>query len=80
MVFLSKIDSKRLNANGDFVACEASQCGGYTLEAELGIIPNGKAEPDYLGDYKGVVSQLHTDSDQTENNDLTQTMKSLNAW
>jgi len=31
------------------VGCEAFQCGGYTLEAELGIIPNGKAEPDYLG-------------------------------
>ena len=40
---LGWIRSKRLNANGDFVACEASQCGGYTLEAELGIIPNGKA-------------------------------------
>ncbi len=23
--------------------------GGYTLEAECGILPNGKAEPDYLG-------------------------------
>lgn len=29
--------------------CNAPQCGGYTLEAELGIIPNGRAEPDYLG-------------------------------
>lgn len=29
--------------------CEASNCGGYTLEAELGITPNGYSEPDFLG-------------------------------
>lgn len=43
------IESKRLNGGGEIVACTSSNCGGYTLEAELGIIPNGLAEPDYLG-------------------------------
>lgn len=27
----------------------ARNAGGYTLEAELGIVPNGRAEPDFLG-------------------------------
>lgn len=31
------------------MACESSNCGGYTLEAELGITPNGYSEPDFLG-------------------------------
>ncbi len=31
------------------MACDAPNCGGYTLEAELGITPNGYAEPDFLG-------------------------------
>jgi hypothetical protein len=43
------IRSKRLDRNGETIACEAPNCGGYTLEAELGIIPNGYSEPDYLG-------------------------------
>jgi hypothetical protein len=43
------IKSKRLDGHGDVVPCNAPNCGGYTLEAELGIIPNGHAEPDYLG-------------------------------
>ena len=46
---LGWITSKRLNREGNIVTCEAPQCGGYTLEAELNIIPNGRAEPDYLG-------------------------------
>jgi len=29
--------------------CVSTNCGGYTLEAELGITPNGYSEPDYLG-------------------------------
>jgi hypothetical protein len=29
--------------------CYAPQCGGFTLEAELGISKNSKSEPDYLG-------------------------------
>lgn len=46
---LDWIPSKRLNSNGISIACNASNCGGYTLEAELGITPNGFSEPDYLG-------------------------------
>ena len=29
--------------------CSARNGGGYTLEAELGISPNGYAEPDFMG-------------------------------
>lgn len=43
------IESKRLNASGVVIPYKASNGGGYTLEAELGIKPNGYAEPDYLG-------------------------------
>lgn len=43
------IDSHRLNKAGHSVACNAPNCGGYTLEASLGIIPNGVSEPDYEG-------------------------------
>lgn len=43
------IGSKRLDKDGLIIGCDAPQCGGYTLEAELGIIPNGYSEPDYLG-------------------------------
>jgi len=46
---LGWIKSKRLDKSGAIVPCESSNCGGYTLEAELGIIPNGYSEPDYLG-------------------------------
>ncbi len=46
---LDWIDSKRLDRQGNIVSCNAPQCGGYTLEAELNIIPNGRSEPDYLG-------------------------------
>lgn len=43
------IKSKRLDSNKNILPCEAPNCGGYTLEAELGISPNGYSEPDYLG-------------------------------
>lgn len=43
------IDSKRLSSDGTPVPCDASNCGGYTLEAELGVTPNGFPLPDYLG-------------------------------
>lgn len=43
------IDSKQLAANGDLRPCNAPQCGGFTLEAELGIPKNSKGEPDFLG-------------------------------
>jgi hypothetical protein len=46
---LDWIPSKRLDVSGKPMPCDASQCGGYTLEAELGIIPNGLSEPDFLG-------------------------------
>jgi MvaI/BcnI restriction endonuclease family len=46
---LGWINSKRLDRNGDILPCDAPNCGGYTLEAELGITPNGYSEPDYLG-------------------------------
>lgn len=46
---LGWITSKRLDANGNIMPCISSNCGGYTLEAELGITPNGYSEPDYLG-------------------------------
>jgi hypothetical protein len=43
------ITSKRLDGEGRLLPCNSSNCGGYTLEAELGIRPNGRAEPDYDG-------------------------------
>lgn len=43
------IPSMRLNAARELVPCPAPNCGGYTLEAQLDIVPNGRAEPDYLG-------------------------------
>jgi hypothetical protein len=46
---LGWIDSKRLDSNGNVLPCRSSNCGGYTLEAELGVTPNGYAEPDFMG-------------------------------
>lgn len=46
---LNWIISKRLDKNGNILPCTSSNCGGYTLEAELGITPNGYSEPDFLG-------------------------------
>ena len=46
---LGWIDSKRLNREREIVSCLAPNCGGYTLEAELGITPNGYSEPDFKG-------------------------------
>lgn len=46
---LGWIDAKRLDAHSNILPCVSSNCGGYTLEAELGITPNGNSEPDYLG-------------------------------
>lgn len=46
---LGWINSKRLDGKGDVLPCRYSNCGGYTLEAELGVTPNGYSEPDYLG-------------------------------
>lgn len=41
--------SIRLNKNGEVQPYNARNGGGYTLEALLGVIPNGRAEPDFLG-------------------------------
>lgn len=41
--------SIKLNKLGQIQPYKARNGGGYTLEALLGIIPNGRAEPDYLG-------------------------------
>lgn len=46
---LEWITSKRLDKHGNVLPCPSPNCGGYTLEAELGITPNGYSEPDYLG-------------------------------
>jgi len=46
---LGWINSKRLNNKGEILSCPAPNCGGYTLEAELGIRPNGYADPDFHG-------------------------------
>jgi hypothetical protein len=43
------IDSKQLGAGGVVKPCQAPQCGGFTLEAELGIPKNSVGEPDFWG-------------------------------
>lgn len=43
------IPGTRLRADGQAIPYTASNGGGYTLEAELGIRPNGNAAPDYQG-------------------------------
>lgn len=46
---LGWIPSCRLDKMGMLLPCNSSNCGGYTLEAQLGITPNGYSEPDFLG-------------------------------
>jgi MvaI/BcnI restriction endonuclease family len=43
------IDAKRLVKGGKVIECNGINCGGLTLEAELGVEENGAAEPDFLG-------------------------------
>lgn len=43
------INSHRLDGQGNIHPCASSNCGGLTLEAQFGIIPNSKAEPDFEG-------------------------------
>lgn len=46
----SPIHGKKLDrSSGKTVAYNARNGAGYTLEAELGISPNGNSEPDFLG-------------------------------
>lgn len=43
------IEGNKLNSDGVGNPYNAPNGGGYTLEAELGIKPNGYSEPDFLG-------------------------------
>lgn len=43
------IPSQKLNSDLSPSPYKAQNGGGYTLEAQLGVAPNGIAEPDYLG-------------------------------
>lgn len=43
------IAAKRLRMDGSVVPCRGANCGGHTLEAELGVPANSRAAPDYLG-------------------------------
>jgi hypothetical protein len=49
IVLAGRHTSRRLDATGQIIPYRASNGGGYTLEALLKIIPNGRAEPDFLG-------------------------------
>lgn len=46
---LGWIDPKRLNKQGEILACKGQNCGGLTLEAELGVSQNSLSEPDFMG-------------------------------
>lgn len=46
---MGPVASMRLDRSGNRIAYKARNGGGYTLEALLGIKPNGDAAPDYLG-------------------------------
>ena len=46
---LGWVISKRLDSDGNILPCRSPNCGGYTLEAELGVTPNGYSEPDFMG-------------------------------
>ncbi|HRN52128.1 MAG TPA: MvaI/BcnI family restriction endonuclease [Gemmatimonadaceae bacterium] len=43
------IDAWRLLPDGSRAPCNGTNCVGVTLESELGILANGRAEPDFLG-------------------------------
>jgi hypothetical protein len=62
---LGWINSKQLAEDGSVRPCQAPQCGGFTLEAELGIAKNSRTEPDFLGwevKQHGVTSFVRPDS------------------
>jgi len=42
------ISSYRLDGNGNRIEYNKPNSGGYTLEAEFGITPNGYSEPDFI--------------------------------
>lgn len=43
------INSQKLGKDGIAASYSARNGGGYTLEAQLGVTPNGYSEPDYFG-------------------------------
>lgn len=43
------IDSSRLDSQGHLIPCHGANCGGFTLEAALGVRPNSIAGPDFAG-------------------------------
>lgn len=43
------IDGSKLDSSGQRRPYNAPNGGGYTLEAELGVRPNGYSEPDFMG-------------------------------
>lgn len=43
------ITSKKLIGPNEYGPCTAPNCGGMTLEAELGIMPNSYSDPDFHG-------------------------------
>lgn len=43
------IEAWRLMPDGSRAPCNGTNCVGVTLESELGIVANGRAEPDFLG-------------------------------
>jgi hypothetical protein len=43
------IDSVKLDRDGQAHPYKALNGGGYTMEAQLGVVPNGSNEPDFLG-------------------------------
>lgn len=45
---LGWIDAKRLTSTG-LKECLGQNCGGLTLEAELGVVSNSRSEPDFMG-------------------------------
>lgn len=47
--YLNWIPSQKLNRDGQKMPYVARNGGGYTLEAELGVTPNGFSEPDFMG-------------------------------
>jgi hypothetical protein len=46
---LGWIDSKQLGGDGTPGPRNAPKCGGFTIEAELGIPKNSRIEPDFMG-------------------------------
>lgn len=43
------LPAQKLQADGSVGPCNGTNCGGYTLEAQLDITPNGRSEPDFEG-------------------------------